>query len=407
VGFTHPVVFLILYLPFGIVGGYIGVTVAYLLSRAGASITEIAALIALSTLPQTWKLLWAPLVDTTLTAKRWYLFSTTITGLILLGMAFIPAQQGAIRLLDALTLIVNIACSISAMSCESLMAGDTAPDQMGRAGGYSQAGNLGGGGLGGGAGLWMAQHVAPWSAGAVLGAACVVCCGALWWMGEPVRARSTVRYATRLIGVGKDVWSIARSRLGLLTLFIFLLPMCTAAASNLWPALADDWRADGDTVALVNGALAGLTSMGGCLVGGYLCDFIGRRSGYAYAGILLALCAAGMALAPRTPAMFVVFTSAYSFVTGLAYAAFSSATLEAIGKDSAATQYNVLACVANVPIVAMTVFDGWAQARWGSGGMLYAEALISVVAVAAYAVVALATRRPEAALERPQEFKLP
>jgi PAT family beta-lactamase induction signal transducer AmpG len=407
VGFAHPIVFLILYLPFGIVSGYIGVTVAYLLSRAGASITEIAALIALSTLPQTWKLLWAPLVDTTLTAKRWYLLSTLITGLMVFAMAFIPAQPSAIRLLDALTLIVNIACSISAMSCESLMAGDTAPEQRGRAGGYSQAGNLGGGGLGGGAGLWMAQHVAPWSAGAALGAACVVCCIALWFMGEPVRVRSTVRYATRLLGVAKDVWSIAQSRLGLLTIFLFLLPMCTAAASNLWPAIADDWRTGGDTVALVNGVLAGLTSMGGCLVGGYLCDFMGRRSGYAYFGILLALCAAGMALAPRTPAMFVIFTCAYSFVTGLAYAAFSSATLDAIGKDSAATQYNVLACVANVPIVAMTVFDGWAQTRWGSGGMLYAEALIGVVAVAAYAVVALVTRKPLVGLGPPQEFKFP
>jgi PAT family beta-lactamase induction signal transducer AmpG len=407
VGFAHPIVFLILYLPFGIVSGYIGVTVAYLLSRAGSSITEIAALIALSTLPQTWKLLWAPLVDTTLTAKRWYLLSTVITGLIVLGMAFIPAQQSAIRLLDALTLIVNIACSVSAMSCESLMAGDTAPEQMGRAGGYSQAGNLGGAGLGGGAGLWMAQHVAPWSAGAVLGVACLICCVALWFLGEPARVRSTVRYATRLLGVAKDVWSIGRSRLGLLTVLLFLLPMGTAAASNLWPAIATDWRADGDTVALVNGVLAGLISMGGCLVGGFLCDYIGRRSGYSYFGILLALCAAGMALAPRTPAMFVVFTSAYSFVTGLAYAAFSSATLEAIGKESAATQYNVMACVANVPIVAMTVFDGWAQTRWGSGGMLYAEGLVGVVAVAAYAAVALATRKPLAAIQPPQEFKFP
>jgi MFS family permease len=153
--------------------------------------------------------------------------------------------------------------------------------------------------------------------------------------------------------------------------------------------------------------LSGLISMGGCLVGGFLCDFMGRRSAYAYFGILLALCAAGMALAPRTPAMFVVFTSAYSFVTGLAYAAFSSATLEAIGKESAATQYNVMACVANVPIVAMTVFDGWAQTRWGSGGMLYAEGLVGVVAVAAYAAVALATRKPLVAIRPPPQFKFP
>jgi hypothetical protein len=77
---AHPVLFLILLLPLGIASGYVTVTLAYLLSHAGVSIGAIAGLVALSLFPQTWKVLWAPIVDTTLTTKKWFLISAVATG---------------------------------------------------------------------------------------------------------------------------------------------------------------------------------------------------------------------------------------------------------------------------------------------------------------------------------------
>jgi len=44
------------------------------------SIGAIAGLVALSLFPQTWKVLWAPIVDTTLTTKKWFLISAVATG---------------------------------------------------------------------------------------------------------------------------------------------------------------------------------------------------------------------------------------------------------------------------------------------------------------------------------------
>ena len=92
----HPVFFLILYAPFGIAFGYVTVTVAYSLSQTGMSVSEIAALIALYLFPQTWKLLWAPVVDTTLTAKRWYLISVMGTGMLIVAIAFIATAKHSI-----------------------------------------------------------------------------------------------------------------------------------------------------------------------------------------------------------------------------------------------------------------------------------------------------------------------
>ena len=56
---THPFVFLVLILPFGVMSGYLTVAVAYLLTRAGVSVEQIAELIAVSFIPQTWKFLWS------------------------------------------------------------------------------------------------------------------------------------------------------------------------------------------------------------------------------------------------------------------------------------------------------------------------------------------------------------
>ena len=49
---THPVAFMILILPWGIITGYIGVAVAYFLAQAGVSTTQIAGLLALAFIPQ-------------------------------------------------------------------------------------------------------------------------------------------------------------------------------------------------------------------------------------------------------------------------------------------------------------------------------------------------------------------
>ena len=61
----------------GVLTGYLGVALGYLLAQAGLNAEQIAGLIALSFIPQTWKFIWAPLVDTTLSRRRWYVLSVT------------------------------------------------------------------------------------------------------------------------------------------------------------------------------------------------------------------------------------------------------------------------------------------------------------------------------------------
>src|ERR1700693_4926780 len=88
---VHPSVYAGLYLPFGAVNGYLTVSIAYQLSQAGVSAESIGAVIALYFMPQTWTFLWAPIVDTTLSSKRWYGIGAMLSGFGALGMAVCSA----------------------------------------------------------------------------------------------------------------------------------------------------------------------------------------------------------------------------------------------------------------------------------------------------------------------------
>ncbi len=88
---AHPVLFLILFLPLGITNGYVVVTLSYILSHAGVGVGAIAALVAWSLFPQTWKVVWAPIVDATLNNKLWFLLSAIVIGAGMIATALVPA----------------------------------------------------------------------------------------------------------------------------------------------------------------------------------------------------------------------------------------------------------------------------------------------------------------------------
>ncbi|HXL99019.1 MAG TPA: MFS transporter, partial [Rhizomicrobium sp.] len=334
-----------------------------------------------------------PLVDTTLNNKIWYLISSIATGLLMAATAVVAPTAHNLILIEAIVVGFSLTSTFNAMAADALMAHATPLEEKGRAGGWSQAGNLGGSGLGGGAGLWLAQHVhMAWVSGAVLGIVCVMSAAAVLLLDEPPPSHRGDGFVQSLVNVGKDVWTIAKARMGYLALFIMLLPIGVGAAQNLWSAVAGDWHATADTVALVNGALGGVISMFGCVAGGYISDKIDRKTAYNLFGIVLALCAVAMAVFPHTQSMFIVFTCLYAFVMGLCYAAFGAVTLEAIGAGAAATKYNIIAGVSNAPILYQTLIDGWAQSKWGSSGMLWVEAASGVAAVLAYLIFARVTR---------------
>ncbi len=384
----RPVLYLLLFVPMGITNGYIVVALAYLLSQAGASVGAIAGLVGLSLLPQTWRALWAPLVDATLSVRAWYLISAVASGLLMAVTAFVPATRGNFGWIEFLCCGFSLAATVTTIAGSSLMAHGTSEEEKGRAGGWSQAGNLGGTGLGGGLGLWLAQHAPVWISGTALGLICLVTAIALLFLDEPEAEHRDQNVWRSLANVALECWALLKTVRGGLVFFLMLLPIGQGAAQNLWSAVAGDWHASADAVALVNGVLGGVMAMVGCLIGGRLCDLMDRKTAYSLFGLVIAAAAVAMALAPRDQTMFVAFVLLYAFLTGFCYAAFSGVVFETIGKGAAGTKSNLLSGISNVPLIYAGIFDGWGHDRWGANGMLYADAAQGVIGVAVFIAAA-------------------
>lgn len=368
---------MMLIVPFGVVGGYVSVTLAYQLKQAGASVEQIAALVALVVLPQTWKFFWAPVVDITLNQKQWYILSGILCAVGIAVMGWFPATKTGLAALSTIVFLTSLASTVLGMAVESLLAYSTPDELKGHASGWYQAGNLGGAGIGGGLGLFLVERVpSPWMASCVVGGLCFLCCLALVGVPAPGRMLTGPNLFLSLAATGKDFWQLAWNRSGVLAFILCFLPIGTGAV--VFPSIAGEWGASSNTVALITGVLGGVISAVGCIMGGWICDRMDRKKAYVLFGVLQAGSGVAMALLPRSHVMFVVWVSVYTFTTGLCYAAFSAFVLEVIGKGAAATKYNALASLSNLPIYYMTIVDGWAHDRWNSKGMFFTESGLAI-----------------------------
>ncbi len=402
---AHPFLFLVLFIPFGAVPGFLTVALAYELSKKGISTSDIAIVVGLSYMCLIFKWLWAPLVDTLLTRKVWYVGSTLVCGMGLwLAGKCAMGEHPSLPLISAALTISNFTSTLLAMAVESLMAATVPDDQRGRAGGWSQAGNLGGQGIGGGLSLWLIQNMglSDAASGAALGLLCALCCLALFWVDDSrpllkveghVEAAGHLGLRANLRAIAGDLWELLLSRMGVLALLICLLPIGSGAAQNLWSPIATEWHASADVVAFVTGAMSGVISALGCLAGGWVCDRLDRKAAYCAFGALLAVAAIGMALCPRSSNQYIFWTSAYAFIVGLCYAGYCAVVLEAIGRTAAATKFSFLSAVSNAPIMLMTFVDGAANDRWGTHGLLYADAAFGVLGIVVFLALAGATKR--------------
>ena len=389
--------YIALYLPVGLPGGFVAVTLGYELRQRGVSVAAIAGIVSLVILPATWKVLGGPMLDLSLTPRKWSALCLMAVAAALCTMGFVAATSVSLPLLGALALVCGVASVLLGASNCNIIGAVEPPDQRGPIGGYVQAGNLGGSGLGGGAGLWLAQHAGGTGvAGLVLGAACLLCALPLLTIRAPGR-HSPERLGTKTRQLARDVWALVRSRDGALALLLNLLPMGLGASNQLWSSVAGEWKASGNVVALVTGGLTGLACILGGLIGGALCRRFHPRPVYFASACLSGLLLIAMAAAPHVLIAFVAFTLASAVLLGSTWGSLSSVIYVCIGRESAATKAALISSVSNIPVVAAIPIVGAVQTRSGSNAMLLTEAGMAVAGLIVYAAVAALTEpRPSA-----------
>jgi len=405
----HPVVWTILYLPFGALSGFVGVALTFQASQHGLSISEGALLNGAQLLSQWLKWMWAPLVDATLSPRRWYVISTGLSAVGVLAMSIVPLGPHALGALLAIIAVASLVNSVVGMSVEALMASATTPDQIGRVSAWFQVGNLGGAGAGGGLGLWLFQKLpSAWMTGAIVGGLFLLCCAALRFTAEGRGGAQANAHAPRtgardaVRQVVRDLAAMLKTRGGLLAVILCGLPVGTGAAQGILPQakVAAAWGAGAQQVALVQGFLSAIVTAVGCFAGGALCRRFHPRSAYAAIGLALAAIAVAMGVGPASVPAYVAGSLIYAFGVGLAFAAFTALVLDAMGPGSAATKYNVFASLSNFPLWWLGLLLGVVAEKGGPRRMLFTEAALGVAGVAVFAVTARLAR-PGAA-DRPR-----
>lgn len=377
---TAPFTFFFLVFPSGVSTGFASITLPFILVQSGFSVASAGYVVALGTSANLWRFIWGPVADFTLSARRWYLIGLSTTAATLLLLGLIPLYPNSTGLLNVVVFISQVAATLVVLPLGGLMAHTVSEEKKGRAAGWYQAGNLGGNGIGGGAGIWLAAHyskeIAAWSVSLAMLASAL----ALYFVSD-VRLVTAETLRQRMQMLWKDVTTILRSAIPLLITILVCSPIAAGGMNNLWSAVAPDWNASADRVALVSGILNGVVSIIGCVIGGWVADRFGIWWAYFGSGALIGLVAIGMALMARTPGIYVSGVLSYAFAQGVAYAAFSAMVLVAIGRGAAATKYAALSSLGNLPVVYMTALDGWAHDKYGSAAMLHLDGFSGIVCI--------------------------
>ncbi|HLI86066.1 MAG TPA: MFS transporter [Bryobacteraceae bacterium] len=385
-----PWLFAILSLPYGLGNAIITILIPYLLRKQGVPVDRIAAVVAIATAPTIWSFVYSPVVDMGLRRRTWLWLAAFSAALFSAFGVLISARS-----LSALTVLLFLATAVSGLISSANGALLTAlPATIhGRAAGWYNAGNIGGGALGGGLAIWLA--------GAVRVPELAVCVGLL--LSLPMLAAFRVIETPlartpawlRIVSLARDLRSLVASRRTLAGLVFFLSPAGSAAIANLISGVGPDYRASAREVLLISGVAGGLLNTFGSLGGGFFCERVDTRKAYAFAGLLSAVFAGILALAPHNPFTYAAGYSGYAIAGGFAYAVFTALVLDVLGprRHAAATSYSLLAASGNVPIVYMTWLDGLGYKAWGARGLMGFDALANGAAGLGLLVFAAFTHR--------------
>jgi len=351
-------------------------------------VDQIAGVVAVSTLPAIWYFLWSPLADTGLRRRSWILLSAVAAGLA--GAVAVLDVHGPLPLLTLLLFLSNALSGLLSSANGALLT--AMPEKLrGTAAGWYQAGNLGGGAIGGGVVIWLADNAALPVVAVASAAAIILPALASFLVKEPPPVRRAL--GRQMSGLFHDLREVFLARRTWLGLVFFLSPVGSAAVCNLISGVGPDYHSSGTVVLWVSGIAGGLLQAGGSLAGGYVADRMNRMVAYALGGILAAIFGVWLALGPATPFTYAAGYSAYAVSAGFAYSVYTALLLDVVGrrKHAAAAAYSTLNASSNIPIAYMTWFDGLGYKYWGARGLMGTDAVgnggfaLVLLAVAAFA----------------------
>lgn len=270
----------LLYFSEGAPIGYIWWAMPTKLRAAGMPVEQVAGLVALLTVPWTFKFLWAPAVDA-LQGRRWGLRAWITVAQILMGLALLPLTvlplSTALGLATWLLIIHAVTAATQDVAIDAYAIRILAPEERGRATGWMQAGMLLARSIFGGAALYFEQFVGERVVLAVL-IACIWSTLIILWVSGIQPAAAPERLSGAMAAFGS---SLKRALLRRSTWLGIALAATAGAGFEavgglLGPFLIDNGLSPGG-VGLFLAVPVVISMIAGALVGGFLADRLGPR----------------------------------------------------------------------------------------------------------------------------------
>lgn len=375
----HPIIMGMGFLTFGLVAGFVVTALPFLLAKAGVSVDRIATTSAIAMSPTFWAFLVTPIVDVGLTRRAYgFLFAAAAATSLAAALWFFSPSR--LNLFAALTLLAELAIVLQNSAVYGWISEFVADEDRGRAGGWINAANLGGGALGSMLVMWMAAYL-PYRTLGLLFAAMVLA-STLFLLGFPPAAKAVLGVRQILGGTFRSVVRTSRQPQVLTGFLLFLAPASCVAAINLFSGLGADFHTTAQRVAWVTGAGAAITSALGSILGGYVADRVDRGVLYMGGGLLAGICSMILASTSHTAAVFTIGVLVYNGVAGICYAAYSALGLQLTGtrNPTAATQLGLFAAASNGAIVYMTWADGQGYRVFRVRGLFLVDGLAALAA---------------------------
>jgi len=384
-------------LTFGLVVGFSMTAMPFLLSKAGVSVDQIAAVSATAMSPTFFTFLLTPIVDVGFT-RRFYAFALAAATAASLGGALFLLSPARLPLFTGLLFFATL-CVVLQGNAVGGWTTEFVPDERrGKVGGWQNAANLGGGAAGSMLVMSLARSMAIETLAILMTALVLLSSLVLLWFPRP--RMPVLRLKEIFGGTFRSVVRTSRQPNVLTGFLLFLLPAASVAATNLFSGLGKDFAARPERVIWTTGAGVALFSSIGALLGGYLADRVDRKTLYLSGGVLAGLCSVSLALLPHTETAFVAGVLTYNAIAGISYAAFSALSLElaGIGNPTAATQLGLFAAATNGAIVYMTWSDGQGYRLFGIRGLFLVDGFAGLLASAGL-LIFLRRRALKAAIE--------
>jgi len=390
-------------LTFGLVAGFAVTAMPFLLSKAGVSVDQIAAVSATAMSPTFFTFLLTPIVDVCFT-RRTYAFGLAAATAASLGSALFVLSSSRLPLFTALAFIAMLCVVLQNNAVGGWMTEFVPDERRGRVGGWQNAANLGGGAAGSMLVMSLARSLTIETVAVLMTALVLASSMVLLWFPRPAMPKFGL---TEMFGgTFRSVIRTSRQPNVLTGFLLFLLPAASVAAVNLFSGLGKDFSASPERVIQVTGAGVALFSSIGALLGGYLADRADRKILYLSGGTLAGLCSISLAVLPHTQTTFIAGVLAYNGIAGICYAAFSALSLElaGIGNPTAATQLGLFAAATNGAIVYMTWSDGQGYRLFGVRGLFLVDGFAGLLASAGLLIfLRLRERKKPIAPEFPGE----